>query len=159
MTVRKPQALKKLQGTAQPCRIIAGLASTDGVPDMPDGLSDKAVEVWEDLAPRLIVLGLLGEIDASTFGSYCQSYADWLEMTEYLNKLGISNWYWTTENGYRQVIPEVSERNKAFSQMQKLAPKFGLDPSSRSGIDTGNATDANDPVEEFLFQGKKRAEG
>jgi len=157
MTVRKPQALKKLQGTAQPCRMVDGVAATDGVPNMPDGLSEKAVEVWNDLAPELIKLGLLGEIDASTFGAYCQSYADWLEMTKYLNELGVANWYWTTENGYRQVIPEVSERNKAFTQMQKLGPKFGLDPSSRSGIDTGKATDANDPVEEFLFKEKKRA--
>ena len=152
MTVRKPDALKKLQGTDRPDRSIKGSAFTTGNPLQPAILSEKAKEIWDNLCPKLLKLGLIAEVDASTFAAYCQAYADWLEITEHLNKLGSKNWYHETGNGYRQVIPEVTERNKAFQQMLKLAPRFGLDPSSRSGIDTGKATDSSDVVEEFLFK-------
>tara|TARA_R110000765_G_scaffold259600_3_gene359753 strand:- start:297 stop:776 length:480 start_codon:yes stop_codon:yes gene_type:complete len=159
MTARKPDTLKKLQGTARPYRAMQGSAFTTGNPLQPAILSEKAKEIWDDLCPKLVKLGLIAEVDASTFSAYCQAYADWLEMTQHLNELGCKNWYQETGNGYRQVIPEVTERNKSFQQMQKLAPRFGLDPSARSGIDTGKTTDTSDKVEEFLFRKIEHVKG
>ena len=159
MTTRKPNSLKKLHGTMRPDRTVKRTASASGEPVRPDILSDKAKEIWDDIAPKLIEMGLLGAVDQSTFTSYCQSYADYLELTQYLNKLGPLNWYTEAESGYRQVIPEVAERNKMFTQMQKLAPRFGMDPSSRSGIDTGKEPDTSTAVESFLFGEKKIATG
>jgi P27 family predicted phage terminase small subunit len=159
MTARKPDALKKLQGTQRPYRTVERTAVSKGEPIQPEILSDQAKKVWNDLAPELVKLGLLGAVDQSTFTAYCQSYADYLELTEYLNQLGPKNWYMETQSGYRQVIPEVAERNKAFAQMQKLAPRFGLDPSSRSGIDTGKEQNTDTAVEAFLFKAPKVASG
>jgi len=148
---RKPDALKKLHGTARKDRAVESSATATGMPTRAIGLSSQAGRVWESLAPKLHDLGLLSEIDQSTFAVYCQAYADWLEVTRVLNKLGVANWYTETESGYRQVIPEVAVRDKAYQVMQRLGTRFGLDPSSRSGIATDGRQKAANATEEFLF--------
>ena len=148
---RKPDALKKLHGTARKDRAVESSATATGMPTRAIGLSSQAGRVWESLAPKLHGLGLLAEIDQSTFAVYCQAYADWLEVTRVLNKLGVANWYTETESGYRQVIPEVAVRDKAYQVMQRLGMRFGLDPSSRIGIATDGRQKAANATEEFLF--------
>jgi P27 family predicted phage terminase small subunit len=148
---RKPEALKKLEGTQRPGRAPHKTAEAKGMPKRPQGLSAQAVRVWKALAPRLHALGLLAAVDASMFAAYCQAYADWLELTRYLNKLGPLHWYQTSESGYRQIIPEVTARKTAFTDMQRLGSRFGLDPSSRSGISIAPGDAVPDSSEEFLF--------
>jgi P27 family predicted phage terminase small subunit len=148
---RKPDALKKLHGTARKDRTVESTAPATGMPTRPMGLSQQAVRVWKSLGPKLHGLGLLSEIDQSTFAVYCQAYADWLEATRLLNKLGIANWYSETESGYRQVIPEVAVRDKVYQVMQRLETRFGLDPSSRSGIAIEGQQKIANATEEFLF--------
>ena len=148
---RKPEALKKLHGTARKDRAVESSATATGMPTRPIGLSSQATRVWKSLAPKLHGLGLLSEIDQSTFAVYCQAYGDWLEVTRLLNKLGIANWYSETESGYRQVIPEVAVRDKVYQVMQRLETRFGLDPSSRSGIATDGRQKVANATEEFLF--------
>ena len=151
---RKPDALKKLHGTARKDRSVGSTASPSGKPTRPIGLSPQAARVWKSLGPKLHELGLLSEIDASTFAVYCQAYGDWLELTRLLNKLGVANWYFATESGYRQVIPEVAVRDKAYQVMQRLETRFGLDPSSRSGISIIGKQKTANATEEFLFAPK-----
>ena len=148
---RKPDVLHELEGTARPGRQVGGTAVAKGQPVRPEGLSEQAKKIWDTLGPQLSELGLLAEVDASTFATFCQNYGDWLELTAYLNKLGPQNWFFESESGYRQIIPEVAARDKSFQAMQKLAGRFGLDPSSRSGIPAGKPVSADNPVEEFLF--------
>ena len=148
---RKPEALKKLHGTARKDRAVESSATATGMPTRPIGLSSQATRVWKSLAPKLHGLGLLSEIDQSVFAVYCQAYGDWLEVTRLLNKLGIANWYSETESGYRQVIPEVAVRDKVYQVMQRLETRFGLDPSSRSGIATDGRQKVANATEEFLF--------
>ena len=149
---RKPKVLKELQGTYRPGREVEKKKSLKGPkPRKPKGLSRQASSVWDQLCPKLYELGLVTEVDVLTFASYCQAAGDYLQTTRTLNKLGCDNWYFETATGYRQQIPEVGVRDKAFQQMIKLAPRFGLDPVSREGL---ISTDAPTPdfVEEFLFK-------
>ena len=125
------------------------------MPQRPSVLSSEAVRVWNVLGPKLFALGLLADVDESTFGVYCQGYADWLQITELLNDIGVAAWYSESESGYRQVIPEVAARDKAFQVMQRLAPRFGLDPSSRSGISITDGTKPSTASEDFLFPSPK----
>jgi P27 family predicted phage terminase small subunit len=148
---RKPDVLKKLHGTARKDRTVESSATATGMPTRPIGLSGQAARVWKSLAPKLHGLGLLSDIDQSTFAVYCQAYADWLEVTRLLNKLGIANWYSETESGYRQVIPEVAVRDKVYQVMQRLETRFGLDPSSRSGIAIEGQQKIATETEAFLF--------
>jgi P27 family predicted phage terminase small subunit len=113
-------------------------------------LSNQATRIWKSLGPKVHELGLLNEVDGPTFGVFCQAYGDWLELTRYLNKLGVLNWYQETESGYRQVIPEIGARNTAYQVMHKIGARFGLDPSSRSGL--AHPESAPNAVEEFLFR-------
>ena len=52
-----------------------------GMPKRPTELSEQAVRIWQSLGPKLHELGLLAEIDASTFAIYCQAFGDWLQLT------------------------------------------------------------------------------
>ena len=151
---RKPDALKRLHGTDRKDRKVKNTAEPKGTPRRPVGLSSQAIKVWENLEPRLTELGLLADTDESTFAVFCQAYGDWLEMTCYLNKLGITNWYTESASGYRQVIPEVAVRDKAYQVMRLLGSRFGLDPSSRSGISTTVNQAPVSSAEEFLFSPK-----
>ena len=148
---RKPDALNRLKGTARKDRQIENTPKASGAPRRPTGLSRQAIAVWQSLAPKLTELGLLAEVDASAFAIYCQAYGDWIELTRKLNKLGVGRWYFETESGYRQVIPELAVRDKAYQVIQRIGPRFGLDPSSRSGIDLGLDARPANTSEEFLF--------
>ena len=116
---RKPDALKRLHGTAKKGDKQATTPNPSGKAKIPVGLSAQARRIWKSLSPKLHELGLLTEVDASMFGTYCQAYGDWLELTRKLNKLGVGKIYQTTQGGYRQVIPEVGARNTAFPVMSK----------------------------------------
>ena len=143
--------MKKLQGTARPDRRLSSSMNAKGMPKRPTGLSEQAVRIWKSLGPKLHELGLLAEIDASTFAVYCQAFGDWLQLTRYLNRLGPLKWYSTTESGYRRTIPELQVRDRAFQVLLKLGTRFGLDPSSREGLGVANQT-SPDFAEEFLFK-------
>ena len=147
---RKPDALKKLQGTARADRKRNPIANAKGMPKRPTGLSEQAMRIWKSLGPKLHKLGLLAETDASMFAIYCQSCADWLQLTRYLNRLGPLKWYSVTESGYRRTIPELQVRDRAFQVLHKLSTRFGLDPSSRAGLGVV-AERLPDFAEEFLF--------
>ena len=121
------------------------------MPKRPTGLSEQAVRIWQSLGPKLHELGLLAEIDASMFAIYCQACADWLQLTRYLNRLGPLKWYSVTESGYRRTIPELQVRDRAFQVLLKLGTRFGLDPSSRAGLEVV-ADKSPNFVEEFLFR-------
>lgn len=147
---RKAEALKQLHGTTRNDRKPKQLVIKGEMPRRPIGLSDQAARIWKSLGPKVHELGLLNEVDGPTFGVFCQAYGDWLELTRELNRLGTLNWYQETESGYRQVIPEVGARNTAYQVMSKIGTRFGLDPSSRSGMVQSDS--APNAVEEFLFK-------
>ena len=130
---RKPDALKELQGTARADRKRNPTAHVKGMPKRPTGLSEQAVRIWQSLGPKLHELGLLAEIDASMFAIYCQSCADWLQLTRYLNRLGPLKWYSVTKSGYRRMIPELQVRDRAFQVLLKLGTRFGSTPPVAQG--------------------------
>ena len=149
---RKPDAQKELEGTARADRKLNGTARPGGEPTPPPrgGLSPTARKVWKDLAPKLTALGLLTEVDGATFAIFCQAHADWTDLTKRLNELGSANWFYDGKNG-RQPLPELAVRDKAFQVVQRLGARFGLDPSSRSGISVGTEAKPPPPDEDFLF--------
>ena len=85
------------------------------------------------------------------FAIYCQTCADWLQITRHLNRLGPLKWYSVTQSGYRRMIPELQVRDRAFQVLLKLGTRFGLDPSSRAGLGVASHT-LPDFSEEFLFK-------
>ena len=66
-------------------------------------------------------------------------------------QLGPLKWYFVTESGYRRTIPKLQVRDRAFQVLLKLGTRFGLDPSSRAGLEVV-ADKSPNFVEEFLFK-------
>ena len=51
---RKPEALKRLHGTARADRKVGKIASPNGRPLMPVGMSCQARRIWKSLAPSVV---------------------------------------------------------------------------------------------------------
>lgn len=45
--------------------------------DPPDHLSETAAELWRDLMPDLVSVGMLTTHDTLGFGQLCEAYSDW----------------------------------------------------------------------------------
>lgn len=74
MTQRKPNNLKVLQGTNQPCREVSEVEfeKVSEIPKPPGWLPNShSVLEWERLAPILFGAGLLTEAGLTTLGHLC----------------------------------------------------------------------------------------
>ena len=117
----------------------------------PTWLMPEAKKEWKRLAPPLVAMGVLTNNDVTNFAGYCEAYARWRESEEFINQHGVMV---KTPSGYLQQVPQVSIALQSLKQMQSLASEFGLTPASRSRLFamTGDAPDAEDPMEQLLNQ-------
>ena len=129
----KPRAVKKAKGTLRSDREPANpVDPTPGEPPMPDYLGGDARECWEFYAPRLVALRIMAEADWGQFVRMCQS---WGRIRDCERIIAEEGYTFETAKGYKQQIPEVGILHAAEERFHKLAGRFGVDPSSRSGID------------------------
>ena len=68
-----PPSQKIARATYQPCRDagVVELIEPDGMPARPDWLASEGEEVWMDDIGRVAAHRLVGEKDATLFGTYC----------------------------------------------------------------------------------------
>jgi phage terminase small subunit len=92
----------------------------DGVPIQPAELGEHGQEQWNRLVPRLIRLGVATDLDSDALYAMCQEWDRYCNGTH----AALSNW-------------------------MKLAGKFGLTPSDRTGI-IGNPTGPASELEKML---------
>jgi len=74
---RKPEVLKLISGTNQPCRVREEVAmpKVDRVPDPPAWLTNPdALEEWDRLAPQLFAVGLLTGPAVSPLAILCGTF-------------------------------------------------------------------------------------
>ena len=149
-----PTAIKILEGDRgkgrRPLNRNEPIPNADQV-KCPNWLMPEAKKEWKRLAPPLIAMGILTNHDVSNFAGYCEAYARWRESEEFINQHGVMV---KTPSGYLQQVPQVSIALQSLKQMQSLASEFGLTPASRSRLFamTGDAPDADDPMEKLLSQ-------
>lgn len=128
----KPTALKILHGTARKDRQSPHEPRPQAkAPACPPELPAKAQKEWRRISKLLLGLGLLAEIDRAALAGYCLAYARWLEAEQEVQKMGVIV---KTKDGYPIVNPYLSVSRKAFEQMLKVLPEFGMTPASRSRI-------------------------
>jgi P27 family predicted phage terminase small subunit len=153
---RKPTAAHKRDGTYRPGRHGVRNEPQFGRAALqcPTELDERAKREWRRLAPELQKLGLFTRADRAVFAVYCQGWSDWIELTAELNQM--PDVTYTTANGYVGITPLIQTRQKAWTMMKEAATRFGLDPSSRAGLDVtptvGGKTD------EDFFYGKPTLE-
>ena len=128
---RKPTALKLIHGSRdrhqnkfEPIPLGTAIA--------PSWINEAAVEEWNNLAPSLLAIGLLTEIDTQAFAVYCQSYAELIEAEDELLKLGKTQ---ATKDGFMRKSPWLSVRDEAHKRMMQIGGQFGLTPASRTRIE------------------------
>ncbi len=129
--LRKPTALKLLQGNPGKRPLLKNEPKPKVGCQPPPWLNVEARVQWKRLAPRLIELGLLTEIDGDAFAALCM-------LTAHLAVLG-------TIQG-----AAIAECTK---ELRQLWGRFGMTPADRSKVSVGMPKTA-DPFEDFLGKAK-----
>ncbi|WP_040210838.1 phage terminase small subunit P27 family, partial [Clostridium polynesiense] len=86
------------------------------------------------------------------FAGYCQAYARWKEAEEFITQHGSMV---RTPNGYLQQVPQVSIAQTNLKILLKFCEQFGLTPSSRSRIVTGESMANSSDEMELLLGGSE----
>lgn len=102
------------------------------MPDCPAHISEVAKAEWARVAPRLLRLGILAEIDSAALAGYCEAYASWVDAVEKLRQFG--KIVKAPKSGHPMPNPYVSIANQSLDHMRKFMQEFGMTPSSRSRI-------------------------
>tara|TARA_R110000803_G_scaffold209612_1_gene279582 strand:+ start:241 stop:705 length:465 start_codon:yes stop_codon:yes gene_type:complete len=135
----KPQRLKELAGTDQPCRKnnnemqVSRLAN---VPAPPFLLSEQGLIEYSIICNELSNKKMLHLVDLSLITAYCNEMAIYIEMESGLKLTGRIDEFYNDEGSLikRQSKPEQKIANDALNKALKIAVQFGLTPSARTRI-------------------------
>lgn len=109
----------------------------------PDWLAGDALKVWNALAPKLKKAGMLTEIDHELLAAYCAARTTAAKAQKMIDKKGEVT---LTSHGNEIPSPWLGIRNTALKLMAKLAPEFGMSPSSRSRVSVDTPGDEDDEL-------------
>jgi P27 family predicted phage terminase small subunit len=106
------------------------------IPDCPPHLDDEARAEWDRIAPKLLGLNLLSDLDRSALAAYCQTYSRWVKAEKIIKQSGEIVRAKGTGNLYPN--PYLAVANRALKQMKEFLVEFGMTPSSRVrlGVET-----------------------
>lgn len=129
-----PSALKLVKGTDQPCRMNKNepKPKADNI-KMPVGMSDSAKKHWGQVVKQLKEAGIMTNLDVTALMIYCETYAQWRDATDKINKHGSVV---KGERGFPVRSPYLMVAQKAFDQMKQMLTEFGMTPSSRTKVNT-----------------------
>ena len=149
MAGRKPQptAIKMIKGNPGKRPIVKdSIAPNPSIPKPPTFLDKEAKNEWSRISESLFNLQILSEIDRSALAAYCQTYCRWAKAERKIKKDGMVS---VTTNGNVIQSPYVSIANTALTLMHKYLVEFGMTPSSRSKVVTGEKKE-DSPEDEFF---------
>jgi len=126
-----PFELRVLQGNPGHRRLPKRVLKPKPGATCPPWLSRKAKAEWDRLAPELLRLGLLTELDQAALACLCVARADlqWAEQT--IKRQGHTT---TAGNGTLIPHPAVTMRAQAMEQIRKFSAEFGLTPAMRQRL-------------------------
>ncbi|MFD1141850.1 phage terminase small subunit P27 family [Larkinella insperata] len=147
---RKPDNIKKLQGTLRTDRLLRNAVNPSAVslPPAPDWLSEYAKEEWQLMTHELEQLRILTNMDLSTLAMYCVQVGIVRKANEQLRSMDYALTV-ETPNGHLQTNPLLTIINKASEVALKIAGQFGFSPSARTRIGTPDQAE-DDPFENYL---------
>lgn len=146
MAKRKPDHLKVLAGTAQPCRMNPDApAANPGIATAPDWLSERAAEIFAQLSTILLGMGIASPDDQAALAMLASRLEE-VEMMTAAIEDGGRTYEQKDEDGNVRMVrarPEVGMRNEAMRHAQSLLAEFGLTPAARSKVSAGKAPEKN----------------
>lgn len=129
----KPTALKLADDTFRADR--HGDPSTEVKPPegevvRPDGMTEAAIEIWNEITPILNEMGVFTIADRRTIVRYCNLAARSDVIEAYLQEHG-----GTVQSLYGpKAAPEVAEGRSLCTELLKIEREFGLTPSARTSL-------------------------
>jgi P27 family predicted phage terminase small subunit len=159
----KPSALRVLSGNASKRSINKSEPKPPtGSVAPPSWLSGGSLDAWDQIAPIVEGMKVLTVADAHSLALGCDAYAEVVELRAYLRENGRvyeSRHFQMDADGntFERVIirprPEVSMMQDAWKRARAMFQEFGLTPSSRSRIKTGEPQAEEDPFEAWVKRG------
>lgn len=146
---KTPTELKLLRGVpGGEHKLVSNEPKPDRVENVepPDWLSNDAKEVWLRESERLAKLGLLTEIDLSSFGRYCDVYVRWKQARDFIDAQGFCYAIYHEQNAdeikrgdkkrlkYMAQWPQVSIYHQLGKELTRLEQCFGMNPSARASL-------------------------
>ncbi len=137
-----PTHLKLVKGTLRKGRAPKNEPqppAEDGIPEVPHFMSDGAKVEWGRVTQDLHTAGLLKRIDRAALAGYCEFWADFVDASKACATLeGKDRKVVVTRDGNVIENPYYSIKKRSFELMLKAAHLFGMNPSSRTQINSGN---------------------
>ena len=140
---RIPTEIKVMKGTLSPSRELAApmiVELSEGVPQPPAHLNALGFEYWDITCKELLNNNLLAGADLGLVAGYCNElglYKSACEMTEKEGVVIVNRF------GDQCVNPWYSVRSAALKQATQMGQLFGITPSARARIETGNVKPAS----------------
>jgi P27 family predicted phage terminase small subunit len=131
----KPSALKDLEGTYRPDRAPANEPKPEqasSVTPPADVAADAdAKKLWEDLAPRLLRLGLFTELDTPELQGLCMAYSKAVQADRAVREYGVVV---KSDFGLR-ANPAVQMSRAAWAEVRRWGAEFGMSPQARTRVE------------------------
>lgn len=152
----KPTALKLLEGVRQD-RINADEPVVPvALPPKPN-LSPGAVPHWDALAPQLVALGILTNLDGvGALAQLCELLATRDQIV--VRKSQKSFRLTIKDRGVEKENPVITMERRVAQQLPRYLAMFGMEPSSRSRLRVPKPTESKS-IRDFVLKKGGRADG
>ena len=100
-------------------------------PTMPEGMDSIAVDLWNELAPKLDRLGVFTETDNLNLQMLCEAYVNYRKADAIVKLDGECL---TQVNGNIIEHPMGKARSRYLKEVLDISRQFGMTPISRTGI-------------------------
>lgn len=113
-------------------------------------LGDVTRLVWDKMAPELVRLGVLTEVDREMFARYCETFARWLKMKAFIDKNGeahpVYDYIGEKNDEGKKVVRKTLKKMQPFPhvdiykalayELRRYEGEFGIGAASRTKIQT-----------------------
>lgn len=152
---KESEKMKLLKGTWRADRDQKTAAKLEpGPADPPGWLPPEAKEKYSELAPGLIKRKLLTVIDVDEFARYCLYY---VRQVEAEGEVAANGLLIKSARGDGQLVknPACQIARDYGSMASKLGEKFGLNPTSRDGLNIEDEAQENDHISQMIARKRR----
>ena len=145
----RPNHLKMVEGTNRADRGAESPPEPTGLPAKPQFADELASAKWDEVFPVLERMGILTEADGQALARLCEWSAVYERACSALASYG-ADLTFMTESGYEAQRAEFGIMAKAWDKLGGLYTRFGLDPSSRSGVSRVDRGEEASPLKKYV---------
>lgn len=136
----KPRALKILEGNPGRRPIEPEVAFKREPPVKPEGLSEDASWLWDEIVFHMESVGLLKPIDGASLRMLCETYARWREAVRMRQADGILA---MTSQGKTRA-PWIAIEENASRDFRAWCNEYGITPAAEAKLKGGSDSGGED---------------